>query len=126
MRKKTKIMKDILLVDDESGFLASLAEGLKSIYGDNCHVFTANSGVQAVEMLKNVTIDVVVTDLHMPEMDGIELILYLKKNYPRVSVVVMTAFSDVNLESLMQNRRVKYVAEKPIDLYDIADHILAA
>jgi len=119
-------MKDILLVDDESGFLMSLAEGLKGIYGANCHVFTAQNGLKAVEILKTISVDVVVTDLHMPEMDGVELIAYLKKNYPGISIVVMTAYSDTDLEKIIQNRRVKYIAEKPIDLYDIADKILAA
>jgi len=119
-------VKDILLVDDESGFLMSLAEGLKSVCCDNCNVFTAKNGLQAIEMLKTLIIDVVVTDLRMPEMDGFELIEYLKKNYPGISVVVMTAHSDMDLEPLMQNHHVKYIAEKPVDLYDIADHIMAA
>jgi len=119
-------MKDILLVDDEASFLMSLADGLKSIYGKQCNVFTAQNGRIAVEMLKTVIVDIVVTDLRMPEMDGFELISYLKKHHTDISVIVMTAFSDRNIDSLMRNHRVKHVAEKPIDLKDIANRIMAA
>ena len=119
-------MKDILLVDDESSFLMSLAEGIKSICGGKCNVFTAQNGIKAVEVLKTIMVDVVVTDLRMPEMDGFELIAYLKKHYPNIAVIVMTAYSDEGLEPIMRNRRVKYITEKPIDLGDIASKILAA
>jgi CheY-like chemotaxis protein len=119
-------MKDILLVDDENSFLMSLAEGLRSICGGSCNVFTAQNGTKAVEVLKTIIVDVIVTDLRMPEMDGLELIAYLKKHYPDIAVIVMTAYADEGLEPIMQDRRVKYITEKPIDLSDIASKILAA
>jgi DNA-binding NtrC family response regulator len=126
MKSRANSMKDILLVDDEANFLSSLADGLKSIYGRKCNVFTAQNGRMAVEMLKAVVVDIVVTDLRMPEMDGFELISYLKKHHPDISVIVMTAFSDRGVDSLKRNHFVKHVAEKPIDLKDIASRIIAA
>jgi YesN/AraC family two-component response regulator len=119
-------MKDILLVDDENSFLMSLADGIRSVCGGKCNVFTAQNGIRALEVLRTIMVDVVVTDLRMPEMDGFELIAYLKKHHPDIAVIVMTAYSDQGLEPIMQNHRVKYIAEKPIDLSDIANKILAA
>ena len=119
-------MKDILLVDDEAQFLESLADGLKSICGRHCNIITAQNGRKAIEMLRNVQVDVVVTDLNMPVMNGFELIGYLKQHHPSISVIVMTAITTVDSESMAHDHTVKYVAEKPIDLKDIADRILAA
>lgn len=119
-------MKDILLVDDEKSFLMSLADGLRSMCGMTCNIFTAQNGMKAIEVLKTIMIDVVVTDLRMPEMDGFELIAYLKKYYPHITVIVMTAYADESLETIKGNRPVKYITEKPVDLCDIANKVLAA
>ena len=119
-------MQDILLVDDEPQFLMSLADGLKSIGGRKCNVFTAKNGKRAVEMLRTAVFDVVVTDLRMPEMNGFELIEHLGKYHPDIPVIVMTAFSDYSIESMVRNNLVKHIAEKPIDLNVIASKIFAA
>jgi YesN/AraC family two-component response regulator len=118
-------MKDILLVDDEALFLASLAEGLKSICSRHYNIITARNGRKAVEILQNVKVDVIVTDLSMPEMNGFELIDYVKKQHPDISVIVMTAISNDGIESMGYDHRVKHVVEKPINLQDIAKRILA-
>lgn len=118
--------KDILLVDDESGFLMGLADGLNSICPGRCNVLTASNGRIAVEMLRTITIDVVVTDVRMPEMDGCELIEHLKRHHPHIPVIVMTAYSDEVSDMILKNRQVRHLIEKPVDLYDIASKIIAA
>ena len=84
-------MKNVLIVDDEKSFLLSLVEGLLSFAGD-FNTLTAENGKKAVEVLKSANIDLVVTDLKMPEMDGFELLAYMSRNYPDIPVIVMTAY----------------------------------
>ena len=82
-------MKNILLVDDDVNIrrLAKLKlEGVKEKYT----LFTAENGEQAVEILQNKHMDYVLTDLNMPQMDGLELLNYITKYHPSVPVAVMT------------------------------------
>ncbi|HDH98197.1 MAG TPA: response regulator, partial [Deltaproteobacteria bacterium] len=69
-------MKNVLIVDDEKVFLLSLSDGLKS-YSDEFNVLIAFNGKEAVKILNSSKIDLVVTDLKMPEMDGFQLLAYL-------------------------------------------------
>ena len=65
-------MTTILLVDDEKSFVLSLADGLQA-YFKNINVLTAENGKKALELLDTREIDMVITDLKMPVMDGFEL-----------------------------------------------------
>jgi two-component system NtrC family response regulator len=72
-------MKDILIVDDERPFLLSLAEGL-GFYSRYFNVITAESAAKAMEILTTIVVDLVVTDLKMPGISGVEFVGYIKKN----------------------------------------------
>ncbi len=85
--------KKILFVDDETIILKSFCVSLKHLgyipYG-------ASSGEQALTMLQNESYDVVVTDLRMPGIDGIQVLKEAKKRYPEVVVIVLTGYGDIN------------------------------
>jgi CheY-like chemotaxis protein len=83
-------MKTVLVVDDEPSVLFALAEGLAD-RRRGVKVATAGSGVEAVAVLEGERIDLVLTDLRMPEMDGFELLAYLRRNFAALPVIVMTA-----------------------------------
>jgi len=110
------IIKDVLLVDDEPVFLSTLAEGVKCIAGKSCNIMTAPNGKKAVEILKTCMVDVVVTDLHMPDMDGLELVEYLKKKHPDIMLIVISAFMDANIEQALRSMLVRHIIDKPLDL----------
>ncbi|MDA8325668.1 MAG: response regulator [Nitrospiraceae bacterium] len=83
-------LKHILLVDDEKAILQSLSEGLESFDGE-FDVLTAGNGREALEIFRSGRrIDLLVTDLKMPEMDGFELLAHVKKNFPTIPVIVLT------------------------------------
>src|SRR5947209_1881392 len=86
------IMKTVLVVDDEPSVLFALSEGL-SDRRRGVKVTTAASGVEAISLLEAERIDLVLTDLRMPEMDGFELLAYLRRNFAGLPVIVMTALS---------------------------------
>ena len=87
----------VLVVDDERDFLVPITKrlGLRDL-----EVAAANSGEEALAVLPEFGPDVVVLDVKMPGMDGIETIRQIKKNHPLVEVILLTGHA--NLEASLQ------------------------
>lgn len=79
----------ILLVDDEQPVLEILAD-LMAIFGHD--YATAQNGNEAIEVLKKDFFHIVLTDMMMPGMDGMELLKYINTNYPNIKVMVITGY----------------------------------
>ena len=94
--------KNILLVDDHQSFLATLAEGLRNCSSNNFCILTAENGHRALKVLESAYVDLVVTDLKMPVMDGLELISHMKEKYPGIPVFVMSSFLCPDLETRLR------------------------
>jgi CheY-like chemotaxis protein len=116
-------MKKVLLVDDEKNFLVKLEAGLAE-YETDFSVLTAENGEQAVDILQSTAIDLVVTDLRMPVMDGFELLAYVASNFPTIPVIIMTAFGTPEVERELNASGILTLIEKPIDLDDLAHAII--
>ena len=87
-------MKDrILIVEDEPDLLHGLERMVVSEI--DCEVLTAENALRAIEILENKSIDLVLADLRMPDMDGLALLKETKKIDPFITVVMMTAFGSV-------------------------------
>jgi CheY-like chemotaxis protein/predicted regulator of Ras-like GTPase activity (Roadblock/LC7/MglB family) len=114
--------KTILIVDDEASLLFSLKEGLKT-YSDRFHLLTAANGKEAVALLEAHSVDLLITDLKMPEMDGFELLVHLKAHYPATPSLVMTAFNTPELEARLGEMSSLKVIEKPIDFDELIETI---
>jgi DNA-binding NtrC family response regulator len=82
----------ILVIDDEQIVLKSCRRILE---GEEHKVFTALSGREALEILSREPIDIVITDIKMPEMDGMQVLERIKKDYPDVLVIMITGYSTV-------------------------------
>ncbi|MFP4216785.1 MAG: SpoIIE family protein phosphatase [Planctomycetota bacterium] len=78
--QETTPLPRILITDDESSIRDVLTEAMKM--GEQCEVLTASDGVEAQQMLREEDIDLVVTDLAMPRMDGLELMQWALENEP--------------------------------------------
>ncbi len=124
---KTRMrLQEVLIVDDEEPLLLSIAEGL-SIYKKCFNLLTATNGIEAVKLIKSSpVIDLVITDLSMPKMDGFELIAYMNRNYPKIPVIMMTAFGTPKIEEIVQNMGIYRYLEKPLDINVIANNIFDA
>jgi CheY-like chemotaxis protein len=79
----------LLVVDDDLGVCCSLKELLQK---EHCAVETAPSGVHAMELLQHQQFDLVLSDVVMPDMDGYALYRLVKKNWPTLPMILMTAF----------------------------------
>lgn len=84
---------NILLVDDEVPFVDTMSKRLKK---RDTNVFSAYSGPEALECLKqNSDIEVIILDVKMPGMDGIETLRKIKQQYPLVEVIMLTGHATV-------------------------------
>src|SRR5688500_6374868 len=86
-------MADLLIADDEKGY----REVLRVIFEDQGHrVNTATDGRGALELLKTKPCDVVISDIRMPDMDGIEFLRAARAFHPEIGIVMMTAFGTID------------------------------
>ena len=115
-------MKTILIVDDEPRLLQSIHAGLK-IHSTSFKVATALNGEEAVNLLASTPIDLVITDLKMPVMDGFELLTHISNNYPCLPAIVMTAFSTPDIEKKIEDSSSLKLLDKPIDFDELAASI---
>ena len=114
--------KNILLVDDEAAFLLSFADGLRHFYHD-LNIFISHNGHEAMDVLKSRPVDLVITDLRMPECDGFELLDYICQSCPEIPVFVVSVFCSFELPEKLSRLGVKAHFEKPVDLIDIKEKI---
>jgi DNA-binding response OmpR family regulator/predicted regulator of Ras-like GTPase activity (Roadblock/LC7/MglB family) len=115
-------MQTILIVDDEPRLLQSISAGLK-VHENSFLVMTAANGEEAVAILSSTPIDLLITDLKMPKMDGFELLVHVSTNYPTLPAIVMTAFSTPDIEQKIEESNSLKLLEKPIDFDELADSI---
>jgi len=109
--------RSILIVDDDARIRTSLAQGLQKVSDD---VRTAEDAEAALVSFSNGSPAVVVADVRMPGMDGLDLLRILKERAPDTSVIMMTAFDDLpTVATAMREGAVEFLV-KPIDLHQLS------
>ena len=113
----------VLIVDDERG----MRDFLKILLEKEGHkVITANRGKKALEILETKEIDLVVSDIRMPELTGIELLEIIKEKTPELPVIMITAFaSPDDAVMAMKNGAFDYIS-KPFNVDEIVSVIRSA
>jgi PAS domain S-box-containing protein len=105
----------ILVVDDDLGVCQSLRDLLTQ---EGCEVLVATGGREAIGRLENVSVDLVVSDVVMPDLDGYQLFQEIKRRHPGLPVVLMTAFH-FDKDHVIKRSRLAgledVVYKKPID-----------
>jgi NarL family two-component system response regulator LiaR len=115
----------VLVVDDQAVVRSGLAAFL-SIYDDLALVGDANDGAKAVNLCGQLRPDVVLMDLVMPNMDGAEATLAIRKHYPQIQVVALTSFKEDDLvKRVLEAGAIGYLL-KNVSADELADAIRAA
>jgi CheY-like chemotaxis protein len=96
-------MGTILIVDDNERLRATLDRALSQA---GYLTMTAADGGVALRMLMDVEVDLVITDIYMPEMDGIELLSRILERMPNAKVIAMTAGGSLVREELLEDARM--------------------
>jgi len=113
----------VLIIDDEQDFTDALAERMTT------RGMTVSTSSSAIEGLKNVeehSFDVVVLDLQMPEMDGIETLKVLKKKNPELQVILLTGHATVEKGIEAMKLGAMDLLEKPADMTTLTEKIKKA
>ena len=105
----------ILIVDDDQAQLRLLAR-LISMRRRDLTVLTATHGLEAVEVLESMQVDLVLTDLQMPEMNGFEVLAWLLTHQPHVHACAMTAYPDADAVRRLTELKSIECFTKPVDI----------
>jgi DNA-binding NtrC family response regulator len=110
----------VFIVDDEDDFRETI---VKRLNARKIQTEGAASGVKALEVLKDKDFDVIVLDVKMPDMDGIETLRHIKKMKPEIEVIMLTGHASVEFGLKgMQLGAFDYVM-KPAPLNELLDTI---
>jgi DNA-binding response OmpR family regulator len=108
---------DILIVDDNSDYLHLLKEALVS---SGYNVATAEDGVQGCEILASANIDLIISDIRMPRMDGIKLQSFVRemKRYKATKFIFLSGYKDVYSNIVGMQADIDYFLDKttPVDM----------
>lgn len=91
--KKSSKKESIIIVDDAPDTLEMLQRNLSS---ENYMVFTASSVVEAIRLLESTPVDLVITDLKMPNVSGLDLIRHVRENYKDTEVMMITGYATID------------------------------
>jgi CheY-like chemotaxis protein len=107
-RMETETRRRVLIVDDEAMIRTLLSNVLSTQYS----VMTAENGLEALMLFESNRFDLLVTDLVMPQMNGVELIHRLRRYHADLPVLVMTGYTNVEVD-----RQVSFIS-KPFTIQD--------
>ena len=104
-----EIQTNILIVDDESRIIRTLGRLMRPHY----QTFLANSGKEALDILRNNRIHVIISDQRMPEMTGVELLSKVKQLSPNTTRVLLTGYSDLSavVNSVNEGEIFRYITK---------------
>lgn len=115
--------KTILVVEDDLETLNLVVEFLEK---KGYRIFKASNGFKALEILDQEKINLLLTDIRMPKMNGFELVKAVKKKYQKLGIIIMTAFTSIYSEGDIREIGVDDYIVKPFNisvLYEKVDSV---
>jgi DNA-binding NtrC family response regulator len=117
------LTRKVLIVDDEKDIVHTLYRGFvlsKSGY----EVATATKPSEAIEKINEKQFDLVISDINMPEMDGFQLLSYIKQTSPKTHVIIMTGYgSEKRKNEAIANGASAYI-EKPFETTEVNNLVM--
>ncbi|MEN6447201.1 MAG: response regulator [Syntrophaceae bacterium] len=117
--------KQVLIVDDEETLTWSLAKSL-SHDRETYEVTTANDGETALAVMDQQPFDVVVLDIRLPGMNGLDVLMKIKENKPSTKVIIMTAYGSTDIREKAKARGSLFYIEKPFEIDQMRSLVLKA
>jgi CheY-like chemotaxis protein len=115
----------VLIVEDDVDQLNLLMAGLRK-HQDKFAIIPARDGKEAVTILKEESISLLVTDIQMPRLNGMILLAYVHTFHPEIPCFVITAYGTSRLQSKLGKADILRFFHKPIKIDDFAGAIIAA
>jgi CheY-like chemotaxis protein len=117
--------KQVLIVDDEETLTWSLAKSLAHDR-ETYEVTTVNDGETALSVIDQQPFDVVVLDIRLPGMNGLDVLMNIKEHKPSTKVIIMTAYGSTDIREKAKARGSLYYIEKPFEIEQMRNLILKA
>lgn len=117
-RRGADVEKKMIIIEDEK----IIRDGLMQFEWDQIAVNTVaafDNGISALEFLRQTAVDILLTDIRMPLMDGIELVKTVRKEFPETAIVCLSGYSDYGYLRECMKQGVKDYLLKPIDKQEL-------
>ena len=116
---KEKAMLKVILIDDEEFTLHEIADNINwTAFGFELSEAFSNP-FEAMEYIKNHRLDLIITDIEMPLLSGLEIAKYVSENFPETKLVFLTAYSEFRYaQAAIEYRAASYIL-KPVDFKTI-------
>lgn len=111
----------VLVADDDEAILDLLVQGFE-MFG--CRVLTAENGIDAWTLFNGRQVDIVLTDIQMPGLDGAQLSHRIRDHSPSITIGVMTGGNDDTAIDLLEEGTVDYFFRKPFDLVRVCKSMI--
>ena len=112
-------MKRILIVDDN----LMMRKLIRNIFlNEEFEIVEAENGSEGLEIAKNHDIDLVITDIIMPVMEGLELIMHLKRDFPGIKIIAISGGKPYYLY-MAKKLGIEKIFTKPLDLHQFLDAV---
>lgn len=105
---------NLLIVDDEELIRQGLRARLAYLEIETDEIFEASNGKEALEIVKNNSVDVVITDIRMPDMDGLTMIQEIQKIQEHIQFMVLSGYAEFSYAETAINLGVKAYLLKPV------------
>lgn len=116
-------LKRLLIVDDEETLTFSLYQTFINAPIE-CEVVTASSGEEAMERINKAPFDIIITDIAMPGISGLEVLSKVKDHNPDTQVIVVTAYGSDEREEEAYNLGADFYIEKPFDIRELKSLVI--
>jgi CheY-like chemotaxis protein len=116
------MVRKVLLVDDDPILLTAMEAGLASFH-QSFEIVTANDGFEAVKVLEEIAVSLIVIDLVMVRMDGISLLQHVREHYPDISVIIISAMEKKMMQELVSGDDIAGYLQKPFDITTLEEMI---
>lgn len=117
-------MYTLLVVDDEEDIRRGMIESINWQGWGYQVIGEAENGLMAKEIIDENPPDIVLSDIKMPGMDGVELMRYVHENYPEIKIVVLSGYNDFKYLDVSIKNRVSAYLLKPTDIFEFEDTFL--
>jgi YesN/AraC family two-component response regulator len=121
------MLHKVLVIDDEDVIRQTIR---KQLDGSGFEIIEAKDGEQGIDLLSTLdnplTVDVIICDIRMPKISGIEAIAYFRKEYPSTPIVVLTGYPDVALATDLLKQGVTDYLTKPVDKKSLVEAVTKA
>jgi DNA-binding response OmpR family regulator len=119
-RKRTTVKQTILIIDDEEEIRISLAKIVEQL---DLSPLTAKDGLAAIDLIQAEKVDLIITDLMMPQMDGLAFIVKSRQINPRIPIAVISGYGDIKNATFALTRGAFNFITKPFTIREVENII---